>query len=206
MFIILTRCMISDMNFVFLFLHLVLSWTCAFSYAQLVSFITSQRWVLWRKDVWFVIMNLLFCFSTCYFCELVHLLTLSWWVTFHCFIILTRCMNNDMNFVILFLHLLLLWTCSVGKLLSTASKCSSLWQDVCLVTRTFFFLFLHLLLLWTCSVGKLLSTTSKCSSLWQDVCSVTLTFLFSFSTCYFCEPAQHVSYFPLLQNVHHCNN
>ena len=39
-FIILTKSVVSDMKFVFLSLHLLLLWTCAFAYAQRVSYFT----------------------------------------------------------------------------------------------------------------------------------------------------------------------
>ena len=69
------KSVVSDTKFVFLFLHLLLLWTCAFAYAQRVSYFSLLCYFYHcDQKVWWVIWNLFFFFSTCYFCELVHLL------------------------------------------------------------------------------------------------------------------------------------
>ena len=103
------------MKFVFLILYLLLLWTCAFAYAQLVSYFSLLYNLSFSQKVWWVTWNLFFSLSTCYFCELVHSLMHRRYVTFHyfiTFIILTKSVVSDMKFVFLFLHLLLLWTCA----------------------------------------------------------------------------------------------
>ena len=111
--IILTQSVVSDMKFVFLFLHLLLLWTCAFAYAQRVSYFAILH-IFYHSDIkcgeWHEI-----CFSLSPFATSVNLCIRVCSVgklLFLTLIILTQSVVSDMKFVFLFLHLLLLWTCA----------------------------------------------------------------------------------------------
>ena len=195
-FIILTKSVVSDMKFVFLILYLLLLWTCAFTYTQLVSYFSLLHNLSFSQKVWWVTWNLFFSLSTCYFCELVHSLMHRRYVTFHyfiTFIILTQSVVSDMKF---FLHLILMWTCTFAyaqgvsyfslphNFYHSDKKCGE-WYEICFslsLLATSVNLCIHL-----CSVGKLLFITSWLLSFWQKVWWVTWNFCFSFSICYFCE-------------------
>ena len=123
-------------------------------------------------------------------------------------------MNNYMDFVLLFLHLLLWWTCvldSDGKLYFSLLhniyyfyKMCEQWQKTCFS--------LHLLLFWTCaltawcSACKLLSLLPNIHSLWQVVWWMTnfeilFLHLLLWWNYAFAYAQAAVSYFSLLHSV-----
>ena len=158
------------MKFVFLFLHLLLLWTCAFTYAQRVSYFallhnfyhSDKKCGEWH-EISFSLSPLATSVNLCIrLCSVGKLLFLA-------FIILTQSVVSDMKFVFLFLHLLLRWTCAFAyaqgvsyfsplhNFYHSDTKCGE-WHAIC---------FSHSLLATSvnlcirlCSVGKLLFITS----------------------------------------------
>ena len=194
-FIILTKC--GEWHEIcFLFLHLLLLWTCAFAYAQSVSYFSllhdfyhsGKKCGEWHE----------ICFHFSLFATFVNLcirLCSGGKLLFLTFIILTKSVVSDMKFVFLSLHLLLLWTCALAyaqhvsyfailhNFYPSDKKCGE-WHEI-FVSLSPFATFVNLCIC-LCSVGKLLFIThnlSFCQTVWW----VTWNLFFSFSTCYFCE-------------------
>ena len=168
--IILTQSVVSDMKFVLLFLHLLLLWTCAFAYVQPVSYFSLLH-NFYHSDTkcgeWHEI-----CFSLSPFATSVNLCICVCSVgklLFLTLIILTQSVVSDMKFVLLFLHLLLLWTCAFAYVQPVSyfsllhnfyhsdTKCSE-WHEICFSLSPFATSVNWCIRL--CSAGKLLFTTS----------------------------------------------
>ena len=185
------------MKFVFLFLHLLLLWTCAFAYAQPVSYFSllhnfyhsDKKCGEWH-EIFFSLSPFATSVNLCIrVCSDGKLLLLT-------FIILTQSVVSDMKFVLLFLHLLLLWTCAFAYAQRVSyfaifhifyhsyTKCSE-WHEICFSLSSF--ATSVNLCIRVCSACKLLCNTSYLLSFWHKVWWVTWNLFFSFSICYFCE-------------------
>ena len=161
----------SDMKFLFLFPHLLLLWTCAFTYAKWVSYFSPLHNFCHSNKKCGEWHEIGFCFSplaTSWTCAFTYAQLVSHF-SLITFIILTKGVASNMKFVFLFLHLLLLWTCTLtfAQLVSFFSplhsfyhsnkKCGE-WHEICFSLSplaTSANLCIHL-----CSAGRLLFTTS----------------------------------------------
>ena len=191
------------MKFVFLFLHLLLLWTCAFTYAQRVSYFSLLD-TFYHSDKkcgeWHEI-----CFYLSPFATSVNLcirLYSGGKLLFLTFIILTKC-GEWHEICFLFLHLLLLWTCAFAYAQSVSylqyfitfnhfdTKCGEL-HEIC-------FSLSSLVLLWTCAFAYAQSVSyfsfihnfyhsdKKCGD-WHEICFPLSPFATSVNLCiYFCS-------------------
>ena len=199
---ILLLIVVSNTNFVFPFLHLLLLWTCAFAYTQSVSYFSILYTLLsfWLKVllvawIFFPFLHLLLLW-TCTFADVQEVSYFSLLFFMRTFLSFWHKVSEVMYFF-LFLHLLLLWTCAFTNAQRVSyfssllcyfyhsdQKCGE-WHEICF---SFFPLAtsVNLCICW-CSGGKLLFTTSCVLFYHSDTkCGKWCTFL-SFSTYYFYE-------------------